>query len=242
MKILALETSAVACSVALCEDEKLLAQSFQNNGLTHSVTLMPMCQSMLAGCGVKLEDVDVIAVAAGPGSFTGLRIGVAAAKGLAWAGDKLCAGVSTLEAMAWPLAHLEGADLCAVMDARRQQVYNALFEVRGGALLRRCPDRAVSVEQLAAELEVRKKPQILVGDGTKLCYNELTKRGLPMEPAPPHLVFQSAWGVALAAAELAGRGGLVTAAGLEPVYHRLSQAERERLARQGKAEKCKGDN
>ena len=144
--------------------------------------------------------------------------------------------------MAWPLAHLEGADLCAVMDARRQQVYNALFEVRGGALLRRCPDRAVSVEQLAAELEVRKKPQILVGDGTKLCYNELTKRGLPMEPAPPHLVFQSAWGVALAAAELAGRGGLVTAAGLEPVYHRLSQAERERLARQGKAEKCKGDN
>ena len=242
MKILALETSAVACSVALCEDEKLLAQSFQNNGLTHSVTLMPMCQSMLAGCGVKLEDVDVIAVSAGPGSFTGLRIGVAAAKGLAWAGDKLCAGVSTLEAMAWPLAHLEGADLCAVMDARRQQVYNALFEVRGGALLRRCPDRAVSVEQLAAELEVRKKPQILVGDGTKLCYNELTKRGLPMEPAPPHLVFQSAWGVALAAAELAGRGGLVTAAGLEPVYHRLSQAERERLARQGKAEKCKGDN
>ena len=128
------------------------------------------------------------------------------------------------------------------MYARRHHVYNSLFEVRGGALLRRCPDRAVSVEQLAAELEVRKKPQILVGDGTKLCYNELTKRGLPMEPAPPHLVFQSAWGVALAAAELAGRGELVTAAGLEPVYHRLSQAERERLARQGKAEKCKGDN
>ena len=228
MKILALESSAVACSVCLWEDGRLLAQSFQNSGLTHSRTLMSLCGDLLKNGGYTLDEVDVVAVAA--------------AKGLAWAGDKLCAGVSTLEAMAWPLAHLEGADLCAVMDARRQQVYNALFEVRGGALLRRCPDRAVSVEQLAAELEVRKKPQILVGDGTKLCYNELTKRGLPMEPAPPHLVFQSAWGVALAAAELAGRGGLVTAAGLEPVYHRLSQAERERLARQGKAEKCKGDN
>lgn len=242
MMILALESSATACSAALCRDGELVAQSYQNSGLTHSRTLLPMVRDMLANSQLTLDQVDVIAVAAGPGSFTGLRIGVAAAKGLAWAGDKLCAGVSTLEAMAWPLAHLEGADLCAVMDARRQQVYNALFEVRGGALLRRCPDRAVSVEQLAAELEVRKKPQILVGDGTKLCYNELTKRGLPMEPAPPHLVFQSAWGVALAAAELAGRGGLVTAAGLEPVYHRLSQAERERLARQGKAEKCKGDN
>ncbi len=220
MKILALESSAVACSVCLWEDGRLLAQSFQNSGLTHSRTLMSLCGDLLKNGGYTLDEVDVVAVAAGPGSFTGLRIGVAAAKGLAWAGDKLC----------------------AVMDARRQQVYNALFEVRGGALLRRCPDRAVSVEQLAAELEVRKKPQILVGDGTKLCYNELTKRGLPMEPAPPHLVFQSAWGVALAAAELAGRGGLVTAAGLEPVYHRLSQAERERLARQGKAEKCKGDN
>ena len=242
MKILALESSAVACSVCLWEDGQLLAQSFQNSGLTHSRTLMSLCGDLLKNGGYTLDEVDVVAVAAGPGSFTGLRIGVAAAKGLAWAGDKPCAGVSTLEAMAWPLAHLEGADLCAVMDARRQQVYNALFEVRGGALLRRCPDRAVIVEQLAAELEVRKKPQILVGDGTKLCYNELIKRGLSVEPAPPHLVFQSAWGVALAAAELAGRGGLVTAAGLEPVYHRLSQAERERLAREGKAEKCKGDN
>ena len=242
MKILALESSAAACSVCLWEDGRLLAQSFQNSGLTHSRTLMPLCGDLLKNCGHTLDEVDVVAVAAGPGSFTGLRIGVAAAKGLAWAGNKPCAGVSTLEAMAWPLAHLEGAGLCAVMDARRQQVYNALFEVRGGALLRRCSDRAVSVEQLAAELEARKKPQILVGDGAKLCYNELTKRGLSVEPAPPHLVLQSAWGVARAAAELAGLGGLVTAAGLEPVYHRLSQAERERLAREGKAEKCKGDN
>ena len=105
MKILALESSAVACSAALCEDEKLIAQSYQNNGLTHSVTLMPMTTSLLSNCGVTLEDVDVIAVAAGPGSFTGLRIGVAAAKGLAWPGKKPCAACSTLESMAWNLAH-----------------------------------------------------------------------------------------------------------------------------------------
>ena len=242
MKILALESSAVACSVCLWEDGRLLAQSFQNSGLTHSRTLMSLCGDLLKNGGYTLDEVDVVAVAAGPGSFTGLRIGVAAAKGLAWAGDKLCAGVSTLEAMAWPLAHLEGADLCAVMDARRQQVYNARFRGTGDGLERLAPDRAIGLDGLAAELKKSGKPQILVGDGAVLCYTTLIEQGVDARLAPPHLRLQSAWGVALAAAELAGRGGLVTAAGLEPVYHRLSQAERERLARQGKAEKCKGDN
>ncbi|WP_295629828.1 tRNA (adenosine(37)-N6)-threonylcarbamoyltransferase complex dimerization subunit type 1 TsaB [uncultured Intestinimonas sp.] len=231
MKILALESSAVAASVAVSEDGALIAQSYQRSGLTHSRTLLPMCRDLLENCGLTLGEMDVVAVAAGPGSFTGLRIGVATAKGLAWPGDKPCAGVSTLEAMAWPLAHLEG-DLCAVMDARRQQVYNARFQAEGGRLLRLCPDRAISIDELAAELLSREKTQILVGDGAELCYNELTKRGLPVRLAPPHLRWQSAWGVARAAEELARTGGLVTAAELAPVYHRLSQAERERLARQ----------
>ncbi|UQT47765.1 tRNA (adenosine(37)-N6)-threonylcarbamoyltransferase complex dimerization subunit type 1 TsaB [Flavonifractor plautii] len=113
MKILALESSATACSVALCEDEALIAQSFQNNGLTHSRTLMPMAVSLLDNCGTALDAVELIAVAAGPGSFTGLRIGVAAAKGLAWPGNKPCAACSTLESMAWCLAHLDGGDLCS---------------------------------------------------------------------------------------------------------------------------------
>ena len=126
MKILALETSATACSVALCEDERLLAQNFEHCGLTHSRTLMPMLEGMLDMAGVPLSEVDVIAVAAGPGSFTGLRIGVSAAKGLAWPGDKPCAGVSTLEAMAWTVAHT-GLEVCSVMDARRHQVYNGRF-------------------------------------------------------------------------------------------------------------------
>ncbi len=221
----------MAASVAVSEDGALIAQSYQRSGLTHSRTLMPMCRDLLENCGLTLGEMDVVAVAAGPGSFTGLRIGVATAKGLAWPGDKPCAGVSTLEAMAWPLAHLEG-DLCAVMDARRHQVYNARFQAEGGRLLRLCPDRAISIDELAAELLSREKTQILVGDGAELCYNELTKRGLPVRLAPPHLRWQSAWGVARAAEELARTGGLVTAAELAPVYHRLSQAERERLARQ----------
>ena len=221
----------MAASVAVSEDGALIAQSYQRSGLTHSRTLMPMCRDLLENCGLTLGEMDVVAVAAGPGSFTGLRIGVATAKGLAWPGDKPCAGVSTLEAMAWPLAHLEG-DLCAVMDARRHQVYNARFQAECGRLLRLCPDRAISIDELAAELLSREKTQILVGDGAELCYNELTKRGLPVRLAPPHLRWQSAWGVARAAEELARTGGLVTAAELAPVYHRLSQAERERLARQ----------
>lgn len=231
MKILALESSAVSASVCVCEDEALVAQSFQRSGLTHSRTLMPMCRDLLENCGLALDEMDVIAVAAGPGSFTGLRIGVAAAKGLAWPGDKPCAGVSTLEGMSWPLAHLAGADLCAVMDARRSQVYNALFTATGDGLDRRCPDRALSILELAEELKNRGNEQILVGDGAKLCYNELTKLGVAVRLAPPHLLYQSAWGVARGALELARRDALVSAAALTPVYHRLSQAERERLSK-----------
>lgn len=236
MKILALESSALACSVALCEDEKLLAQSFQNSGLTHSRTLMPMLEDLLKNCGRTLDEIDVVAVAAGPGSFTGLRIGVAAAKGLAWPKGIPCAGVSTLEAMAWPLAHLEG-EICAVMDARRSQVYNARFLAKDGALTRLCPDRAIGLDALGAELaESGGKPQILVGDGAVLCYTTLKELGLDLCLAPPHLQFQSAWGVARAALEQARTGALTDASGLVPAYHRLSQAERERLANEQKGE------
>lgn len=233
MKLLAVESSAVACSVALCEDESLLAQSFQNRGLTHSRTLMPMLEDLLKNCGQTLDQIDVVAVAAGPGSFTGLRIGVAAAKGLAWPRDIPCAGVSTLEAMVWPLAHLEG-EICAVMDARRSQVYNARFQAKGGVLTRLCPDRAIGLDKLGEELAG--KTQILVGDGAFLCYTTLKELGLDLRLAPPHLQFQSAWGVARAALEQVRAGALTDASGLVPAYHRLSQAERERLANERKGE------
>ena len=232
MKILALETSAVTASAAVTEDERLLSQSFQNSGLTHSATLMPMVSDLLKNTGLALKDMDVIAVAAGPGSFTGVRIGVAAAKGLAWPEDKPCAPCSTLESMAWPLAHLEGRLIVCAMDARRAQVYNALFLARGEGLERRSPDRAISMAELGEELKNFPEIKIVVGDGARLCYNTLREEVPGLTLAPVHLRMQSAWGVARAAEELARAGGLVSGGELAPVYHRLSQAERERLERE----------
>ena len=232
MTVLALESSASACSAALCRDGALVAQSWQNGGLTHSRTLLPMVEDMLDHCGESLARVEVIAVAAGPGSFTGLRIGVSTAKGLAWAGGQPCAPCSTLESMAWPLAHLEDKLIVCAMDARRDQVYNALFLARGGTLERLAPDRAISLEELGEELKKFQISKIAVGDGAKLCYNSLRDRTAGLELAPVHLRTQSAWGVARAAEELVRTGALVTGAELAPVYHRLSQAERERLERE----------
>ena len=232
MNILALESSATACSAALCRDRELLAQSFQCSGLTHSRTLLPMVNDLLNNCGERLEDVDVIAVAAGPGSFTGLRIGVAAAKGLAWARETPCVPCSTLESMAWPLAHLEGRLIVCAMDARRAQVYNALFLARGEGLERRSPDRAISMAELGEELKNFPEIKIVVGDGARLCYNTLREEVPGLTLAPVHLRMQSAWGVARAAEELIRAGALVSGAELAPVYHRLSQAERERLERE----------
>lgn len=232
MNILALESSATACSAALCRDGALAAQSFQCSGLTHSRTLLPMVHDMLDNCGESLDRVDVIAVAAGPGSFTGLRIGVAAAKGLAWAGGQPCAPCSTLEAMAWPLAHMEGKLIVCAMDARRKQVYNALFLAKGDSLERMAPDRAVSLEELGEDLKNFRESKIVVGDGAGLCYNSLREQVPGLTLAPVHLRLQSAWGVARAAEALAKAGALVPGGELVPVYHRLSQAERERLARE----------
>lgn len=234
MNILALESSATACSAALCRDGALVAQSFQNSGLTHSRTLLPMVHSLLNNCGESLEGVDVIAVTAGPGSFTGLRIGVATAKGLAWAGEKPCAPCSTLESMAWPLAHMEGKIIVCAMDARRKQVYNALFLAHGERLERLSPDRAISLVELGKELKKFQVLKIVVGDGAQLCYNTLRETVPDLILAPVHLRTQCAWGVARAAQELAGTGALVPGGELTPVYHRLSQAERERLEREQK--------
>ena len=232
MMILALESSATACSVALTRDGNVLAQAFQHSGLTHSRTLLPMVDNVLNSCGESMEHVDVVAVAAGPGSFTGLRIGVATAKGLAWAEDKDCAACSTLESMAWPLAHMEGKLIVCAMDARRSQVYNALFWATGDGLERLSEDRAISLADLAEEVKKFENEKIVVGDGAKLCYNTLSEMGLSLTLAPEHLRMQSGWGVARAAEELAKRGELIRGEALNAVYHRLSQAERERMEKQ----------
>lgn len=232
MIILALESSATACSAALTREGEIVSQAYENSGLTHSRTLLPMVNHVLESGGVTIDEVDVVAVAAGPGSFTGLRIGVATAKGIAWPADKDCAACSTLESMAWQVAHLKGKLIVCAMDARRKQVYNALFLAQGDHLERLTPDRAISLDELAEELKKYENSKIVIGDGASLCYNTLTEQGIALELAPPHLRMQTAWGVAQAAQEMAAAGKLVKSHALVPVYHRLSQAERERLEKQ----------
>ena len=192
---------------------------------------MPMVDSLLNQCGQTMDDVDVVAVAAGPGSFTGLRIGVSTAKGLAWAGEKPCAPCSTLESMSWQIAHVDGI-IIAAMDARRNQVYNALFRAENSCLERLSPDRAIGLAELEAELKKLPGPKILVGDGAQLCYNEWQERMSELRLAPIHLRAQTAWGVARAALELVREDALIPGEQLVPVYHRLSQAERERLEKE----------
>ena len=233
MLILAFETSAKAGSVALLEDGRLLGESYQNTGLTHSQTLMTMAQSLIESCGYTPQNVGAVAVAAGPGSFTGVRIGVAAAKGFAWGAEIPCYGVSTLESMALHLGVWEGTVVCA-MDARRNQVYNAVFRAEAGNLTRLCEDRAISLEDLAQEIKNLPKPLFLVGDGSNLCYNTLKDTVPGLVLPPEHRLHQRAAGVGLGAWQKIQAGEPGDGAALTPNYLRLSQAERERLAREQK--------
>ena len=230
MKILALETSAKSVSAAVTENGAVLASAYQNRGLTHSVTLMPLIDGMLRTAGLSLDDIGLIAAANGPGSFTGLRIGVSAAKGLAWAKELPCCGVSTLAAMARTAADFQGL-IIGAMDARRQQIYHALFRGENGSVLRVTQDCAISLEELASLLRDMPEEKLVVGDGAALCAGYLSTAGIPCRMADEHHRMQSAVGVALCAEEMAARGETVTAQQLEPMYLRLSQAERERLAR-----------
>ena len=233
MLILAFETSAKAGSVALLDDKKLLGESYNNTGLTHSQTLMVMAEDLLKQCGKTVSDVTAVAVAEGPGSFTGVRIGVAAAKGFAWGGQLPCYGVSTLASMAETLGVYEG-HVCACMDARRNQVYNAIFLAEDGKLERFSEDRAIALSDLQTELEHIDGPIFLVGDGAALTYNTL-KDAVPSLILPPeHRMHQRASGVAIVAAKEIAAGASGDANALTPNYLRLSQAERERLERSKK--------
>ena len=237
MRILAFETSAKAASVAILEEDKLLGESYLNCGQTHSRTLMKLAEELLSVCELTAEDITAVACAAGPGSFTGVRIGTAAAKGFAWGRELPCVGVSTLEAMAQQARLFEGI-VCCAMDARRAQVYNAVFSCEGGILTRLTEDRAISLEELTESLKNEKKPKIMVGDGAQLCYNTIGNTVSGCILAPEHIVMQRASGVALAARRLLLTGADFDGAALVPNYLRLSQAERERNER---LQKSKGE-
>ena len=233
MLLLTFETSAKAASVALFEEQKLLGEIYQNTGLTHSQTLLVMAEDLLKQCGKTAADVTDVAVAAGPGSFTGVRIGVAAAKGFAWGKELPCWGTSTLESMALSLGVHQGY-VCCAMDARRNQVYNALFYVNLGSLERITPDRAIALTDLAKELEALDGPIYLVGDGAALTHKALGAQISGLILPPEHRVHQRACGVGLAALQMMARGESSDANALSPNYLRLSQAERERAERMQK--------
>ena len=232
--ILAFETSAKAASVALLDQGKLLGESYQNTGLTHSQTLMVMAEDLLKQCGKTVADITAVAVAEGPGSFTGVRIGVAAAKGFAWGGQLPCYGVSTLEAMAESLGVYRGY-VCACMDARRSQVYNGLFYADNGDLRRLSQDRAISLAELGGELEMLEGPVFLVGDGAQLTFKTLSGTVKELVLPPEHRIHQRAVGVAALAEKMAASGENGDANALTPNYLRLSQAERERMEKMQKA-------
>ena len=230
MYLLALDTAGKTAAVAVLRDDVLLYEAQCNNGLTHSETLLPMIADMLRSARLTLDDVDAFAVAAGPGSFTGVRIGVSAVKGLAFGRRKPCVAVSTLEAMAY--LPVGGAYVCAAMDARCGQVYNALFRVDGTVVQRLCPDRAIPVDALGAELAAGGQAWTLVGDGAMLCADRLAGVA-DVRLAPPTVRMQRASAVAVAAELALARGESVSDAALVPLYLRPPQAEREWNARHG---------
>lgn len=221
--ILGIDSSAISAGCALVEGDKIVAEEYLNTRHTHSETLLPMISGMLKSAGVELSDVDKIAVSAGPGSFTGLRIGISTAKGLADAAHKLCVSVSTLEAIAY---NFIGTDevICACMDARCKQVYNALFKSGNGVITRLCEDRAISAADLSAELANLDSKVILAGDGAELMHTFTEKK---YTLAPPTLRYQRGSGVCFAARNAPE----IAPAALMPTYLRLPQAERERLAK-----------
>lgn len=232
MLVLGIDSSAVAASAAVAEDGRLLGEFYMNTKQTHSQTLLSMVQGLLQSLGKSPGDFHRFAVTHGPGSFTGVRIGMAAAKGFAWGGNIPCYGVSTLEAMAEHLGVYEGY-VCPCMDARRSQVYNALFRAEGGKLTRLAPDRAISLAELEGELKALDGPIFLVGDGSLLCRRTLSLPNLVLPPE--HRMHQRADGVAILAARKIAAGEPGDAAALVPNYLRLSQAERERLEREQSA-------
>ncbi len=230
MKIMGIDTSATAASISICEDSKVLSEFFVNVKLTHSQTMMPMVKAALDCAVLNLSDIDVFAVANGPGSFTGLRISIAAVKGMAFAQQKPCVGISTLEAIAHNVVSVPGV-ICPVMDARVKQVYNALFQSDGRKLTRLCPDRAITIAELAEELTSIKQSVILVGDGANLCYHEFSGKFPHVVPAQENIRYQRASSVCALALREIQNCNTVSADALGVQYLRLPQAQRERNAR-----------
>ncbi len=231
MKILAVDSSAKSASIAVCENGRLISECFVNNALTHSRTLMPMVDNALTQADMKLGDIDAFCVNVGPGSFTGIRIGVAAVKGLAMCEDKPCAGVSTLESIAYNFTDDE-CIVCASMDARCNQVYTAIFRCDGEKTERLCEDKAISIDDLCGELSRYNDKIYLAGDGAEICFKAFKDKIPNVLLSGENRRYQRAFGAALAAEK---NNEFISSASLAPVYLRLPQAERELKLKKGES-------
>lgn len=232
MKILAVDSSAKSASVAVCENGRLISECFVNASLTHSRTLMPMVDNALSQADMNIRDIDAFCVNVGPGSFTGIRIGVAAVKGLALAENKLCAGVSTLESMAYNFID-DDCIVCAAMDARCNQVYTALFRCSNNSVERICEDKAISIDELSVMLSDYKEKIYLVGDGAEICMKSFGDKISNVYLSGENRRYQRAFGAALAAEN--NKESFMDSVLLAPVYLRLPQAERELKIRKGES-------
>ena len=235
MKILAVECSATPASVAILEDDKLIASAYTNVKLTHSQTLMPMIESTLSSSKTYINEIDGFAISSGPGSFTGIRIGISAVKGLAAVKKTPCVAVSTLFAMAQNYSDTD-CIVCAVMDARCNQLYNAIFDIENGVITRLCDDRALMCDELLEEIknisQSSDKCVIIVGDGADIFYNA-AKNIKNVKKAHPIRQYQNAVGVGFASLDAFKKGETLSPNDLLPFYLRLPQAERELKAKQG---------
>ena len=236
MKILSLECSATPASVAIIKNDKLIASSFVNVRLTHSQTLMPMVENTLKSAMLSINDIDGFAITNGPGSFTGVRIGISAVKGLAAPKNIPCVAVSTLRAMAENYCDTD-CIVCAVMDARCNQVYNALFEIKDGVVTRLCDDRALLCDELTKEIENLSnndnKNIIIVGDGTDIFY-PFVKHLKNVKISSPQKRYQNAVSVGFCSLEDFENNNTISGESLLPFYLRLPQAERELKAKEEK--------
>lgn len=231
MKILAFDSTSLTASVAVTEDEHLLGQITLNNGNTHSETLLPMAEQLFRMLSISALDVDLFACSAGPGSFTGVRIGAATVKGLAFGSSKPCVGVSTLEALAYNMRGYKGI-ICPVMNARRSQVYTAIFESDGKEIKRISEDMAIAASELDIKLSELGKDVYLVGDGIDVALSNFVKTSVCNTPEEAR--YQSAYSVSQVALKEYKEGRSVSDRELVATYLRLSQAERERLEKENK--------
>ena len=230
MITLAFDSTAKAASVAVCDGEKLLALYNIDNGLTQSELLLPMAENMLKSLNLTFGDVELLACAVGPGSFTGVRIGVALVKGIAFGKGIPCVEVSTLDELAENLRGLSGI-IVPCMDARRQQVYTATYRGRDGELEKLTDDRAMAISELAEELKAYDEPIYLSGDGYAVAKRGLEAAGIKVEATPELLITENAYSVARIAVRKYEKGEYTTDLEIAPTYLRMPQAERERLER-----------